>query len=164
MKGGDLKHRLTYAIDNERVTIIHTSKWRYCTQNDERRHFNFSFRITHRIWTNINNSRIRRNIKHIKHICCPIRSIMNELQSFTPRNEGIVLKTTNGGVLTLLFALLIEMERISIIPVLDRVSWKLYISRSNKCTYRIQNDERRRFNTSVVQFDQYWTSYNHLQL
>jgi len=37
-------------------------------------------------------------------------------------NEDIVLKTTNGGVLTFLFALLIEFERISIIPVLDRVS------------------------------------------
>jgi len=45
---------------------------------------------------------------------------MNELQSFTPRNEEIVLKTTRRGVLTFLFALVIKFEHISIIPVLRR--------------------------------------------
>ena len=100
----------------------------------------------------------------VEHIGCPIRSILNELQSFTTRNGDIALKTTKAGVLTRLFAILIRFERISIITVLKRVSWKLYNSRSYKCTFRIQNDERRRFNTSVVQFDQYWTSYNHSQL
>ena len=47
---------------------------------------------------------------------------MNELQSFKHRNEDIVPKTKKGVVLTLLFALLIEFERISIIPELERVS------------------------------------------
>ena len=50
---------------------------------------------------------------------------MNEIQLFTPRNEDSTLKKTNAGVLTLLSALLIEFERISIIPVLERVSGKL---------------------------------------
>ena len=90
-------------------------------------------------------------------------SIMNAVQSFTTRNEDIVLKTTKGGVLKSLFAILIGFKRISIIPALYRVSWKLCISRSYKCTFCIQNDERRRFNTSVIHFNQYWTSYNQSQ-
>jgi len=162
-------HGLSNSIDNERVTIIHNSKWRFCTQNDERMRFNTSPRITHRIWTNVNHSRIRsRSVKtlhlafvimHIPysewrkeafyHIGCPIRSIMKELQSFRTRNEDILLKTTKGGVLTLVFVLFIAFARISIIPVLERVSWKLYISRSYKYTYSNQNDERRRFKTSL---------------
>jgi len=51
-----------------------------------------------------------------------IRSIMNELQTFTFRNEDIALKSTKGGVLTLLFALLIEFDRFSINPVLHCVT------------------------------------------
>ena len=47
---------------------------------------------------------------------------MNELQSFIPRIEDIVLKKTKGGVLMFLFALFIECERISIIPVVERVT------------------------------------------
>ena len=55
-------------------------------------------------------------------IGCPIRSILNELQSFTTGNGNIALKTTKAGVLTRLFAILIGFERISVFPVLDRVS------------------------------------------
>ena len=41
-----------------------------------------------------------------------------------------------------------------------RVFWKLYNSRSYKWTHSILNNERRRFNASVVQFHWYWTNYN----
>jgi len=73
-------------------------------------------------------------------------------------------KNDERGRFNALFAILIGFERILIIPVLVGVSWKLYISRSFKCTFRIQNDDRRRFNTSVAQNDQCWTKYNHSQL
>jgi len=68
MKGGDLTHRLSKLINIERDTIIHNSKWRYCSQNDEKWRFNASFRNTHRIWTNFNHSRIRSRIVKTLHL------------------------------------------------------------------------------------------------
>ena len=58
------------------------------------------------------------------------------------------------------FANTIEFERISIIFDFARVSWKLYISRPYKWTYGIQNDDRSRFNTSIVHLQRYWWMTN----
>ena len=67
MNGGILTHRLSNSIDNELATNFHTSKWRNCTQNEDRRRFNVSFRITNRILTNFNLSRIRTRIVKTLH-------------------------------------------------------------------------------------------------
>ena len=90
---------------------------------------------------------------------CPIPSISNELQIFSIRNEDVVLRTMKGGVLTLLFTNSMNLNVFQSFSIFTRY----LISRSYKWTYSVQNDERRRFNASVVQFHRNWTNFIHFR-